>query len=460
VNLSRVVVGKGPESLFKRTCDYWRAWITKNEVNFGSLPQQIVDLYRRSLLVIRTQIDNNGAIIAANDSDIVSLSRDTYSYLWPRDGAIVAYSLDIGGYSELTRRFFFFCRDLLHRDGYFLHKYTPDGELASSWHPWCDASGEPRLPIQEDETALVLWALWKHFDRHRDIEFLKNLYRPLVKKAAEFMVAYRDDNGLPKPSWDLWEERWGVHAFTCSTVHAGLRAAARIAEFFGETDLAARYQQAATEVKAAMRKHLYVESEGRFVRMVTPDGVGGYTPDLTVDASVYAVWYFSVFPPDDPAVASTMQSVEQRLWVKTDVGGVARYENDYYHQVSQDLERVPGNPWFICTLWLAQYRIARARTLEELEHALPILEWVASRTLRSGVLAEQINPYTDKPLSVSPLTWSHAIVVAAVIEYLKKLETLVVCESCGRPLYVHDRKVRDASGRLTKMLDPSMLGGH
>jgi GH15 family glucan-1,4-alpha-glucosidase len=128
--------------------------------------------------------------------------------------------------------------------------------------------------------------------------------------------------------------------------------------------------------------------------------------------------------------------------------------------VSQDLERVPGNPWFICTLWLAQYRIARARTLEELEHALPILEWVASRTLRSGVLAEQINPYTDKPLSVSPLTWSHAIVVAAVIEYLKKLETLVVCESCGRPLYVHDRKVRDASGRLTKMLDPSMLGGH
>ena len=32
--------------------------------------------------------------------------------------------------------------------------------------------------------------------------------------------------------------------------------------------------------------------------------------------------------------------------------------------------------------------------------------------------------------------------------------------TCGRPLYVHDRKVRDASGRLTKMLDPSMLGGH
>lgn len=456
--LNRVIVNKGPEGLILRTHNYWRAWSNKNEVNFSSLPPSIVDLYRRSLLVIRTQIDNNGAIIAANDSDIVSLSRDTYSYMWPRDGALVAYSLDIAAYSELTRRFFFFCKDLLHRDGYFLHKYTPDGELASSWHPWCDANRDPRLPIQEDETALVVWALWKHFDRHRDIEFLKNLYRPLVKKAADFMVSYRDENGLPKPSWDLWEERWGVHAFTCATVQAGLRAAARIADFFGETEHSASYQKAAAEVKAGMAKHLYLESEGRFARMLSPDGAGGYTPDRTIDASVYAVWYFNTFPPDDPMVVSTMQSVEDRLWVKTDVGGVARYENDYYHQVSQDIGKVPGNPWFICTLWLAQYRIARAKTVEELEASLPVLEWVASRTLPSGVLAEQINPYSDQPLSVSPLTWSHATVVATVIEYLKKLETLVVCDSCGRPLYMHDRTVRDASGRLTKLLDPSMLG--
>ena len=454
--LSGLIGGKGPEALLKRTGAYWRAWINKNEVNFGTLPSRIVELYRRSLLVIRTQLDNNGAVIAANDSDIASLSRDTYSYMWPRDGSLVAYALDIASYSELTRRFFNFCRDLLHRDGYFLHKYTPDGELASSWHPWF-SGGEPRLPIQEDETALVLWALWKHFDRHRDIEFLKNLYRPLVKKAADFMVSYRDANGLPKPSWDLWEERWGLHAFTCGAVHAGLRAAARIADFFGETDLAAKYQQAAAEVKAGMARHMYLADEGRFARMVVPDGRGGYAPDRTIDASVYGVWYFGTFAPHDPMVVSTMQTIENRLWVKTDVGGVARYENDYYHQVSKDVEKVPGNPWFICTLWLAQYRIAAAKTLDQLEASLPILEWVASRTLPSGVLAEQINPYTDQPLSVSPLTWSHATVVAAVIEYLKKLETLVVCDGCGRPLYMHDRKIREADGRLTKMLDPSMI---
>jgi glucoamylase len=47
------------------------------------------------------------------------------------------------------------------------------------------------------------------------------------------------------------------------------------------------------------------------------------------------------------------------------------------------------------------------------------LEWVAWRALPSGVLAEQVNPYTNDPLSVSPLTWSHAAYIATVQSYLE-----------------------------------------
>jgi len=43
----------------------------------------------------------------------------------------------------------------------------------------------------------------------------------------------------------------------------------------------------------------------------------------------------------------TMKAVESVLWVKTDVGEVARYQNDHYQQVSREVEKVPGNPWFI-----------------------------------------------------------------------------------------------------------------
>ena len=55
-----------------------------------------------------------------------------------------------------------------------------------------------------------------------------------------------------------------------------------------------------------------------------------------------------------------------RLWVQTDIGGLARYQNDSYQQVErQDTSRVPGNLWFVCTMWLARYRLRLAQTQEE-----------------------------------------------------------------------------------------------
>lgn len=81
-----------------------------------------------------------------------------------------------------------------------------------------------------------------------------------------------------------------------------------------------------------------------------------------------------MFAPDDPRIVATMQAVRERLWAKTDVGGLARYENDVYHQVSKDVRNVPGNPWFICTLWLAQWQIGTAQTADDLKPALSLLE--------------------------------------------------------------------------------------
>jgi GH15 family glucan-1,4-alpha-glucosidase len=59
-----------------------------------------------------------------------------------------------------------------------------------------------------------------------------------------------------------------------------------------------------------------------------------------------------------------------------------------------------------------------------LENALPWLQWVQSHALPSGVLAEQINPYTHEPLSVSPLTWSHAEYAGAIRWYIGRYQHL------------------------------------
>jgi glucoamylase len=176
--------------------------------------------------------------------------------------------------------------------------------------------------------------------------------------------------------------------------------------------------------------------------------------DDVLDSSLFGIYRFGLFDADDPRVESTMRAIEEQLWVKTQVGGVARYENDNYHRVSSDTQAVPGNPWFICTLWLADYFVTRARTSAELKKALPIFEWTASHALESGVLAEQVNPYTNEPISVSPLTWSHATVVSTVTKYLEKLEELQLCQLCNQPLFrLRRRSPRELNGQALDHLE-------
>ncbi len=419
--VNRMVRERGPESFLNRTSHYWHLWVTRQETeSMADLPGEVARLYRRSLLVLRTQIDDGGAIIAANDYDIARYARDTYSYMWPRDGALVAAALIASGHAFTTRRFFDFCREVVTEEGYLLHKYNPDGSLASSWHAWYQ-DGVKTLPVQEDETALVLWALWRHFERFRDVEFIKPLYRDLIARAAGWMLAYRDPkDGLPEPSWDLWEERRGVLAWTVGAVWGGLDAAARFAEAFGEADLAARCRRGCEELAAGAEARLWSESDRRYLRMVNRTAGGGLDRDTVVDASLMGLWYFGMLPADHPHVRATMEAVRDRLTVKTPVGGVARYEDDRYQRASDD---VP-NPWFICTLWLAEWTIAVARSREDLAPARETLDWAVQHALPSGIMAEQVHPYTNAPLSVSPLTWSHSTLVATVREYAARWEAL------------------------------------
>ena len=151
---------------------------------------------------------------------------------------------------------------------------------------------------------------------------------------------------------------------------------------------------------------------------VLPDGL--IVKDATVDISLAGIFLFGLLPADDPRVVSTMKAIEERLTVKTDIGGIARYENDYYFQISKDVANVPGNPWFVCTLWLAEWYIATARTLDDLERPRALLDWCRTKALPSGVLAEQVHPFTGEPLSVSPLTWSHAAFVSAIQHYSRE----------------------------------------
>jgi GH15 family glucan-1,4-alpha-glucosidase len=423
LDLDRYVLQETPARLIARTASLWYTWVNKSGEDLSDLPEEIIELYRRSLLLIRAHCDRDGGIVAACDSDIEWGHNDHYSYVWPRDASFVADAMERAGFPDVTRRFLTFAHDTISSSGYFLHKYSPDGALASSWHPWV-RNGKKQLPIQEDETALVLWLLGRHYDRTRDLDFIRSVYRRLVIQPAEFMIAFRDPaTGLPLPSFDMWEERQGVFTFTCSAVCAALNAAADLANLFNEQERRSHYLRVAVEIRDAMVRHLWLEGETRFARgLVLRDEA--LELDRTVDSSTFAPFYLGVFGADTAMVEGTMHAIREKLWVQTEVGGVARYENDTYQRVAGEGPSIAGNPWIICSLWLAEHAVARAGSVAELQSALDLVRWARSKARPSLILPEQIHPLTGAPLSVAPFSWSHGQLVSVIRGYLDALRHL------------------------------------
>ena len=415
------VLEETTEQMQRSTRNYWKSWVYKHHQTYGTLDPHLIDLYKRSLLIIRTQADNHGGILAANDSDIMRFNRDTYTYVWPRDGAYISMAMDDAGYHEMTRRFFDFCCRAQSREGYMLHKYNPDGSPGSSWHPWYK-DGDMQLPIQEDETALVLFAMWHHFEIVHDFEWLQEMYERFVKKAATFMISYREaETKLPLPSYDPWEEHHGIFSYTCAATYAGLLAAAKIAQALGHVTHAEKYHTAADEVRAAILFHLYDEKAGRFVKKIKRKNGKEIERDLTPDASLMLLWKLDLLPANDNRIVSTMNALHEALRVQTSVGGYARYPHDFYHfNHGNHRNEIPGNPWIITTLWMAQWKIANARSMEEMQDPLNTLRWAASKATSTGILPEQLDPISGEHLSVAPLTWSHAVFVETFLQYLEK----------------------------------------
>ena len=419
------VLYEGPEKLMKNAINYWISWINKELDKDLKLDADILKQYKQSLLIIRTQIDNRGAIIAANDSDIMKFNKDTYSYMWPRDGAWVSYALDCAGYGEITKRFFQFCAEVMTDEGYLLHKYNPDESVGSSWHPWYK-DGEMQMPIQEDETALTTYALWHHWEHYKDIEFIQEMYDPLIRKAGNFMTYFVDEKtSLPLPTYDLWERERGVFSYTLATVYAGLTAASKLSSVIGHFNHSGRYKEAAERVKEAILKYLYDEETGRFLKRIEINPqTGDIKKDYGMDASMHGLWILGVLPADDERIVRTMEMLYEKLQVPGPVGGVARSENDDYQRVSGNYGDIPGNPWIITTLWHAQWLMARTKDIEDMKEVKKYIEWAIHQANPAGILPEQVNPFNGEPLSVAPLTWSHSTFVDTVLKYDRKMKEL------------------------------------
>ncbi|NCO61924.1 glycoside hydrolase family 15 protein, partial [Candidatus Kaiserbacteria bacterium] len=119
-DLDAYILRETPLRLIESTDDYWQAWLSKVDRDLSPLSPLLQALYRRSLITIRVHADNRGGIIASSDTDMLHHGRDTYSYVWPRDGALIANSLDRAGYPEVAERFFSFIAQCREPAGYLM----------------------------------------------------------------------------------------------------------------------------------------------------------------------------------------------------------------------------------------------------------------------------------------------------------------------------------------------------
>lgn len=391
----------------------WHVWFSVSADMLHTLEKPYQTALKKSLLVIKMHIDKHGGIIASADSSIYNYGRDYYSYVWPRDGAYAVWPLIRLGYREEAERFFKFCRDTIAPGGYMMHKYQPDRAIGSTWHPLIHDNHE-ELPIQEDETASVVYMLGEYYAHTKNDAFVLDLYESLVEPAANFMAGFIDEaTGLPHASYDLWEERFATHTYTVALVYQALLVAADFALLANRSHDAETWQKAAQGILDNSTQ-LHSEATNMLKKSIYLSRDGTLTDNNTVDvSSFYGAMLFGL-NEDTKQLDAYARAVQKTLQIYGHPG-IPRYENDQYFTTdSSGL----GNPWIITTLWMAQYAARNNKSAD----AKSMVDWVLSTALSTGVLSEQVHPHTDKQLSVSPLVWSHAELVNTIID-MAKLES-------------------------------------
>jgi len=402
------MLGDGFNKRLDATKQHWDNWLKKADAQLLGKPSNHVAAVKKSLMIIHAHTDRHGGIIAAADSSIYNYGRDYYSYVWPRDGAYAIWPLIRLGYFAEAKKFFDFCNRIMHPAGYMMHKYQSDEAIGSTWHPLVHGKRK-ELAVQEDETAIMIFMIGEYLHYSGDEFYIENIYDAFIKPACDWMSSYIDEEtGLPHASYDLWEEKFSTSTYTASLVCKALSVGSKIAKDLSRDSDASLWKSVSDQIAENGIK-LFDEEKNCFIKgtLLREDGTLDY--DRTLDiSSLYGSHMFDGFT-DEELTFKTAQTIENELLDISPSGGSARYENDNYFKSEPAYK---GNPWFVTTLWIAQYYAHIGHT----DKTIKYIDWALDNALPSGVLSEQIHPETGEPVGVTPLVWSHAELINTILD--------------------------------------------
>lgn len=405
--LHELMLNGGFHKRMHATSQHWFDWLAIAEPKLHSLDKEHTEAVKKSLMVIKAHTDEHGGIIASCDSSIYNYGRDYYSYVWPRDGAYVMWPLIKLGYHKEPRAFFEFCRSILTPEGYLMHKYQPDRAIGSTWHPLVHGKRK-ELAIQEDETAIVVFMMAEYYLHSQDKEYALHLLESFIIPACDFMTRFIDaDTKLPHASYDLWEEKFLSSTYTTAITYRALMEAVSLATELGSNYPAINdWRKTAQQLRKASRMYFSDKTNAYIKGFLYIDGKCTIDDVLDV-SSFYGAWRFDY--GEENTIIQTLDTIENKLLDKSPSGGSPRYEYDGYFRSDPAYS---GNPWFVTTLWLAQYYATQGENIR----AKSLIQWTMDHALPSGVLSEQVTPKDGTIVGVTPLVWSHAELINAILD--------------------------------------------
>jgi len=396
---------EGAVHYLARTATHWREWTGKARIS-PVLSDTYKSVINESLIVIAAHLDARGAVMASLDSSLRNHPQDdAYNFCWPRDAVYTLWPLLRLGYTDELLTFFDFTVRGLHEDGYVYHKYRADGSLGSTWLPYKHPDGTTHPPIQADETASVLFLLGQYYRHTTDQAFITRYYETLVEPMANFLVGYTDDEGLPLPSYDLWEHSYLTHTYTTAITYASLLEAVELADVYGRSADGARWRAAAEAMQSASNC-LYDNESKYFYKGFLKDEDGKKQFNATLDSSsLYGAFMFGLFDLESEELKEAVTTARN---VFDHDGLYSRFVGDNYFSTDTN-----PNLWPVVSLWMAEIALER----DELKEAETIINATLSLRSSSGMLPEQVNSESHQSTSLSPLVWSHAECISALIDY-------------------------------------------
>lgn len=385
------------------TKKYWRKYLKDHSSIELKAEGTLKKIYDRTILLFPLLInEQTGGISAGVESDEYKTKCGRYSYCWPRDGVFITEALDEIGMTKEAEKFYkVFCKMTQSRNGGWEQRFYTDGRLAPCWG------------YQIDETASVVFGVYRHYEKVKNTKFLKDTLK-MCENAIDFLDKYVTDTLEEKfefkKSYDLWEEYEGVTLYSMSAIFGAYNAMLKIYK-----EVKAEYannrlrieamekrkkilEKREREIKEYVLKTFYDENKKCFVRNLD---------DRRLDISILgAVTPFNMFSPKEKRFLTTIERMNMTL--RTYTGGYIRYEDDRYNG--------GYNPWVIANLWMANYYLDAG----DKKKAKECFEFVVKSASSYGFLGEQVNNETMQPSWIIGLTWSHAM-YAIVINKLSKL---------------------------------------